>query len=82
VPPDFEVSEEDPINMTSIYNRTNPCPRCKHPEYKVGKASDGRPRFTCTSCGDSWTSGHSGGKFLETGKRAKIRPGEKKGGLI
>lgn len=28
-----------------------------------GKAPDGRPRFRCTKCGDTWTCGLTGGPW-------------------
>ena len=52
-----------------IFNKDNPCPYCRHPEFEKSKATDGRPRFICTSCEYSWTNGHSGGEYLETAKR-------------
>jgi transposase-like protein len=55
--------------MTTVHNKTNPCPRCKHPEFTKGKAFDGRPDFQCTACGHSWTCGHSGGEYLKAAKR-------------
>lgn len=55
-------------------NKQSPCPRCKHPEFEVmsaqfpGGGGDGRPRFKCTACGDTWTSGHHGKPFLSGAK--------------
>lgn len=45
-------------------NKAAPCGRCKHPEFEVSSATDGRPRFKCTNCGDTWTCGKDGGKYL------------------
>lgn len=39
------------------------CPRCRTGGYTQGKALDGRPRFTCTQCGNTWTAGKSGGEY-------------------
>lgn len=61
----------NPPKSRKVFNRSNPCPKCKHPEFFVGKAGDGRPDFLCTSCGHSWTCGHSGGEFLRTAKRVR-----------
>jgi transposase-like protein len=47
-----------------IFNRLKPCPKCKHREYELMTALDGRPGFVCTSCSHLWTSGKSGGQYL------------------
>ncbi len=39
------------------------CPRCRKGGYQQGKAWDGRPRFTYTLCGNTWTNGKSGGEY-------------------
>lgn len=56
--------------MTKMaYNKTNPCPSCRHPEFEVGVAGDGRPDFLCTNCGHSWTYGDRGGGYLKNAKK-------------
>lgn len=51
--------------------REDRCPRCKHRGFKAGAApADGRPEFTCTSCGYSWTCGKDGGGFMSHAKEA------------
>ncbi len=42
---------------------------------RIEDALDGRPRFKCTKCGDTWTEGKSGGESLEAVNRAlkKVR---------
>ena len=44
------------------------CGVCLHPDYTVEQPTldtpDGRPRFTCTKCGNQWTCGRDGGEFI------------------
>jgi ribosomal protein S27AE len=40
------------------------CGRCRHPGFRLSMAEDGRPRFTCDKCGNTWTCGLSGGEYL------------------
>ncbi len=41
------------------------CPRCKHTGFRLSKAVDGRPLFTCDKCGEWWTNGHSGEPYIQ-----------------
>jgi len=36
------------------------CPKCLIGGYTQGTAPDGRPRFTCTHCDNTWTNGKDG----------------------
>lgn len=65
-----------PIKMarrrkTYVINRKHPCARCRHPEFLLGKAGDGRPDFMCTNCDHSWTCGSVGGDYLKYGRLVK-----------
>lgn len=42
------------------------CQVCLHPEFIVTKACDGRPKFICTRCRNTWTCGQSGGIFIKS----------------
>lgn len=44
--------------------RKGRCLRCLVGGYTTGTAPDGRPLFTCTACGFSWTCGADGGQFV------------------
>lgn len=50
------------------------CPRCRHRGYWQSTAVDGRPAFTCDSCGYHWTSGHSGGVYVGHAMGTKEAP--------
>ena len=40
------------------------CHRCLHPGFTLSHDThDGRPRFTCGQCGETWTNGHDGGEY-------------------
>lgn len=47
------------------------CGRCHHPGFRLLKADDGRPRFTCDKCGNTWTCGLSGGEYLAHAMKEK-----------
>jgi hypothetical protein len=42
------------------------CPKCHTGGYRVSKAPDGRPEFTCTQCSYYWTCGKDGGKYIQS----------------
>lgn len=46
-------------------SRRPTCPRCKHPGFRQSTAHDGRPKFTCDSCGNEWTNGKDGGEYVQ-----------------
>lgn len=51
--------------------KPQPVPVCpydqKHPEFIVTNADgDGRPKFTCTSCGLWWTAGKDGKPYIDS----------------
>ena len=73
--PGYSLKESGEGRMRTVRNRLHPCPKCRHPEFKVGKAFDGRPDFLCTNCDYSWTSGHDGGEYLARSRPARSRPG-------
>lgn len=60
-----------PRRRRYVVNRKHPCPKCRHPEFLLGKAGDGRPDFMCTSCEYSWTCGDDGGEYLKEGRLVK-----------
>ncbi len=42
------------------------CPRCLTGGYRLDEpAFDGRPSFTCDSCGNYWTEGKDGGESMK-----------------
>jgi transposase-like protein len=43
------------------------CPKCRGKGYTTSRAVDGRPKFTCTSCGHIWTAGTRGGVWAGGG---------------
>ena len=46
------------------------CPRCLHLGWDlIAVAADGRPRFRCQRCGETWTSGKDGGAYLAAAKK-------------
>lgn len=66
-----------PIKVTMKPSKPSPaprttrparCPRCRKGGYTQGKADDGRPRFTCSACGNTWTCGKDGGEFTLPGR--------------
>lgn len=46
-----------------VRKRKPRCPRCRHTGFRKSKAGDGRPRFTCDKCNETWTCGKTGGDF-------------------
>lgn len=57
--------------MTTLSKRREAgatCPRCRSPGYDMTPPVEGecdRPAFKCTSCGNHWTCGKSGGVYAE-----------------
>lgn len=41
------------------------CPSCHKRAYSEGKATDGRPEFSCNVCGHVWTCGMTGGMYAK-----------------
>ena len=39
-------------------------PRCHLGGYATSTTTDGRPSFSCTRCGHTWSCGKSGGMYL------------------
>ena len=52
------------------------CSRCRS-GFREDKAFDGRPRFVCANCGQTWTAGYSGEPYTSSMANMTRRKAEK-----